>query len=83
VKEIVIVENGSTDGKACRRLEQHFPDVIRTTTISRGSYGEAIKVGMLQSKGTHLSILECDFLDATFVARSISIFQAGKADVIA
>jgi Glycosyl transferase family 2 len=84
LKEIIIVENGSTDAtlQACRRLEQHFPDVIRTATISRGSYGEAIKFGMLQSKGTHLSILECDFLDPTFVVRSIAMFQAGKADVV-
>jgi GT2 family glycosyltransferase len=84
VQEIILVENGSRDGTldACRRLEQKFPNLVRTCSLSRGSYGEAIKLGMLQSKGTHLSILECDFLDPTFVVRSIDIFQAGKAEVI-
>ena len=37
---------------------------------------------MLQSKGTHLSILECDFLDPAFAVRSIDIFRVGKAEVI-
>jgi glycosyltransferase involved in cell wall biosynthesis len=84
LKEIIVVENGSTDDtlQVCRRLECHFPDLIRVASIQRGSYGEAIKLGMLQSKGTHLSVLECDFLDPTFVVRSIAMFKAGKADVI-
>jgi glycosyltransferase involved in cell wall biosynthesis len=84
LKEVIIVENGSTDGtlEICRRLEQHFPNLIRIATIPKGSYGEAIKLGMLESRGTHLSILECDFLDSAFVAKSVAMFQAGKAELI-
>ena len=57
LQEIILVENGSRDGTldACRRLERKFPTLVRTCTLSRGSYGEAIKLGMLESKGTHLS----------------------------
>ncbi len=82
--EITIVENGSTDGtlSACRRLALRFPNLIRISTLQTGSYGEAIKLGMLQSTGTHLSILECDFLDCTFVTRSIAMFQAERVDLI-
>jgi glycosyltransferase involved in cell wall biosynthesis len=82
--EVIIVENGSTDGtlEACRRLEQRFPTLVRMCTIPRGSYGEAIKRGMLESRGTHLSILECDFLDSAFVRKSIAMFRAGKAEFI-
>jgi glycosyltransferase involved in cell wall biosynthesis len=84
LKEIIIVENGSTDGTidVCRRLEQRFPNVVRIVTIPRGSYGEAIKLGMLESSGTHLSILECDFLDSAFVVKSIGAFRANKAELI-
>jgi glycosyltransferase involved in cell wall biosynthesis len=84
LSEIIIVENGSTDDTldVCRRLEQRFPTLVRIVTIARGSYGEAIKLGMLESKGTHLSILECDFLDSTFVVKSIAMFRANEAKVI-
>ena len=79
--EIIIVENGSSDGTwdACRRLELKFPNLVRAVTIPRGSYGEAIKKGMMESRGTHLSILECDFLYPQFVSASIAIFRANGA----
>lgn len=84
LKEIIIVENGSTDGTAdvCRRLEQRFPTLVRVLTLARGSYGEAIKLGMLESHGTHLSVLECDFLDSAFVVKSIAMFRANEAEII-
>ena len=84
LKEIIIVENGSTDGtlQACRRLAHRFPGLVRVRTIRRGSYGEAIKLGMFESSGTHLSILECDFLDSAFLVRSIAMFQAKTAELI-
>jgi hypothetical protein len=37
---------------------------------------------MLESRGTHLSILECDFLDPAFVMKSIDLFQSGLAEFI-
>jgi glycosyltransferase involved in cell wall biosynthesis len=84
VREIILVENGSTDGtlEVCRTLESRHPSLVRVITISRGSYGEAIKRGMLDSRGTHLSILECDFLDPDFVSRSIAVFRASNTGVI-
>jgi glycosyltransferase AglD len=84
LKEIIIVENGSTDRTldVCRGLERRFPKLVRVVTLPRGSYGEAIKRGMLESSGTHLSILECDFLDSAFVATSIAMFRADQAQLI-
>ncbi len=82
--EILLVENGSTDGtlQACYRLQQRFPKQIRVLSIARASYGEAIKQGMLQSRGTHLSILECDCLNVDFVSDSIHLFQTQKVRFI-
>jgi len=82
--EIILVENGSTDDtlQACYRLQQRFPKQIRVLSIPRASYGEAIKQGILQSRGTHLSILESDCLDAAFVADSMQLFQTEKARFI-
>jgi glycosyltransferase involved in cell wall biosynthesis len=82
--EIILVENGSTDNtlQACYRLQQRFPKQILVFSIERPSYGEAIKLGMLQSRGTHLSILECDCLNSEFVVDSIGLFQTQKARFI-
>jgi glycosyltransferase involved in cell wall biosynthesis len=82
--EIVLVENGSTDDtlQACYRLQQRFPGQIRVLSIAGASYGEAIKQGILHSRGTHLSILECDCLDADFVSDSIRLFQTQEARFI-
>jgi hypothetical protein len=81
IQEIILVENGSTDGTrdACSRLRDRYPDLIRVCVLPRGSYGEAIKTGMLESTGTHLYILECDVLDWDFVSRSVAIFREGRA----
>jgi len=82
--EILLVENGSTDGtlQACYRLQRRFPGEIRVLSTGRASYGEAIKQGMLQSRGTHLSILECDCLSAEFVSDSIELFKTENARFI-
>jgi hypothetical protein len=84
IKEIILVENGSTDGTmdACNRLNANFPKLIRVCTISRGSYGEAIKKGMLEALGTHVVILECDFLDSRFLSASVPIFLEHQAEFV-
>lgn len=82
--EVIIVENGSTDRtlEAVERLATRHPGLVRALTLARGSYGEAVKLGMMAARGSHLSILECDFLDAGFVASSIDLFAAGASPLI-
>lgn len=84
LREIILVENGSRDISlaACQGLETMHPDLIRTISLPRGSYGEAIKTGILAVQGSHLSILECDFLDEQFVAASVGMFSASKSRFI-
>lgn len=84
LKEVIIIENGSTDGTlyACRKTQHSFPKLVRVCAIPRGSYGEAIKTGMLESAGTHTSILECDLLDSQFLAASMDIFDDGRAQFV-
>lgn len=82
--EIIIVENGSKDETlACvKRLADRHVGLVRFLSLERGSYGEAVKQGMMAAHGSHLSILECDFLDGGFVAASIECFNSGKASLI-
>ena len=82
--EVIIVENGSTDNTlfACTRLQRKYPHIIRIFSLSKGSYGEAIKKGMLESRGTHVCILECDFLDERFVVASSAVHSTNRADLV-
>lgn len=84
LREIVIVENGSRDSTwaECQKLEKDFPGIVRTFSLSRGSYGAAVKHGIERCRGTHVSILECDFLDTTFVTESIRLFEASDSRFI-
>jgi hypothetical protein len=82
--ELILVENGSTDGtwELCRRLAARHPGQLRLVRLERGSYGEAIRAGMLACRGSHLSILECDVLDWDFVTRSVAIFERQPARLV-
>ncbi|MBK5274137.1 MAG: glycosyltransferase [Desulfuromonadales bacterium] len=84
IDEFILVENGSKDNTldVCNQLARSFPTQVRVLTLPRGSYGEAIKRGMLECHCTHLSILECDFLDAGFVAESMKLFRSDAAQFI-
>jgi len=79
--EVLLVENGSRDDtlQACRRLQERFPAIVRVLSIGRPSYGEAVKHGILESRGTLVSVLECDVLDVDFVTSSVGLLQSDEA----
>ena len=79
VVEIILVENGSRDNTLaeCRALESDLPALNRVLVSPVASYGAAIKLGMTQCTGAHLSILEVDVLDVDFVTGSMQRFDAG------
>jgi glycosyltransferase involved in cell wall biosynthesis len=82
--EVLLVENGSTDDtrEVCHRLATAHPGLVRVLCNPRGSYGEAVRRGLAETVGTHVSVLECDFLDSGFLANSIRLFQQGDVRFI-
>jgi glycosyltransferase involved in cell wall biosynthesis len=84
ISELILVENGSKDNtlEVCFRLKQMFPNQIRVLSIERASYGEAVKLGMLECQCKYLSIMESDFLDTNFLSESIELFQSCQARFI-
>lgn len=84
LREIVLVENGSTDGsiEECRAAGQAHGEIMRVLVNPVAGYGEAIRRGMLEARGTHLTILECDCMDADFFAGSIRLFRHNSAQFI-
>lgn len=81
--ELIIVENGSRDATlaVAHALAARYP-LIRVISNEQPSYGAAIRRGMIEARGTHLSILECDALDVQFVRRSVALMERGAARFI-
>jgi glycosyltransferase involved in cell wall biosynthesis len=82
--ELLIVENGSADDTlaAGLRLQDMYPHLIRVISTGQRSYGSAIRRGIFECSGTHISILECDFLDVGFLKQSVELFQQGNGRFI-
>lgn len=57
--EIIVVDNGSTDGSATR-IRETFPDIILISNASNDGYGAACNLGVANSRGTYLAILNDD-----------------------
>jgi len=84
VLEIILVENGSSDStwEACQSMARKSSGLIRALQSPRASYGEAIRLGMRESAGTHVSILECDLLEPRFLRDSLQCFERGALFVV-
>ena len=82
--EILLIENGSTDNsyEVCRNLAAQFPNIMHVEKIDFPSYGEAIKCGIMNSKGEVTCILECDALDTKFLALALNIIDNNKSDFV-
>lgn len=81
VREILLIENGSTDNteKIILKLEKKNK-LIRGCQIKGASYGRAVKHGLLSATGDYIFLLNVDFFDLNFLEKSIK--ELDKYDVI-
>jgi glycosyltransferase involved in cell wall biosynthesis len=85
VTEVVVVENGSTDGtpELARRLAADLPGV-RALSLRRPDYGAALRAGLLAASGDIVINFDVDYFDLDFLAQGVRLLQdpAGPAIVI-
>ncbi len=77
LKNIILVENGSTDNswKICQKLAKKNKKII-AKRIAVGSYGLAVKHGLLSSNSDTLVLLNVDFFDSNFLKQAIPFAQS-------
>src|SRR5436309_11414674 len=75
--EIVVVENGSTDGTAAlaRRLAGDVPE-LRTLSLPEADYGRALRAGLLAAEGETVVNFDVDFCDLGFLDRAVPMVTA-------
>lgn len=77
--ELLIIENGSTDDtkNIASQLADKFSN-IRLMSLQHPNYGEALKRGIVESKGSIVSIVNVDYWNVDFISSSLSLVDTKK-----
>lgn len=82
-REIVVVENGSTDRTAERvALLRAADPAVHLVQLPRADYGAALRAGFLASRGRTVVNFDVDYYDAAFLAEAESRISKGSTDVV-
>lgn len=81
--ELVIAENGSTDGtrQLAAALAAAEPEV-RLLSLDEADYGRALRAGFLAANGEVVVNFDADYFDVPFVDRALAVMAAPPAPVI-
>jgi glycosyltransferase involved in cell wall biosynthesis len=81
--EIVVVENGSTDGtlEVARALQASHPD-LRVLHHDEADYGAAMRAGVLEARGDTIVVFDVDYYDLGFLDRAVTRLQASDRPVV-
>ena len=81
--EVIVVENGSTDGTAevAARLADRFPEV-RWITSGEADYGRALRAGFLAASGDRVVNFDVDLVDLQFLDAAEAVMTREGAAIV-
>jgi glycosyltransferase involved in cell wall biosynthesis len=81
--ELLLCENGSRDRtiEIGRELEVDHPQV-RMLSAGQPNYGLAMRMGILEARGTFVICDEIDLLDTEFYARGMALLERSDTDLV-
>ena len=81
--ELVIVNDGSTDGTAgiADDYAVRFPDIVRVVHTANGGHGSAVTTGIAHASGRYVKIIDSDdWVDESALSRVLSTLASLIAD---
>lgn len=81
--EIIIAENGSSDGTlvTAAKLARKLPDV-RYISSREPNYGKAMRAGIVEARGEFVFCDEIDLCDVNFHVRALDVLETDGADMV-
>ena len=81
--EIVIVENGSSDGtlRLARVLAAQL-ERLRVLSLPNGDYGAALAAGFAAARGEAIASFDVDYYDLAFLDAALELVRAERADLV-
>src|SRR5882757_7510861 len=72
--EVVVVENGSTDGTVdvAKALVEEIPE-LRVLSLGEPDYGKALRMGFLAARGDLAAFFDVDYYDLGFLDRAVAL----------
>ncbi len=77
--EVLIVDDGSTDGTAAlgKQLEAEYPEIVRYIYKENGGHGDAVMTGLMEARGIYYKVLDSDdWLDQEALLAVVSYLKA-------
>lgn len=81
--EIIVAENGSTDGtvRIANEMMRKYPE-IRLVSCPEPNYGLALKRGIESARGEFVLCDEIDLCDTDFQRRAVALLAEGEVDMV-
>ena len=81
--ELLLSENGSKDStpEILKGLAAKNPR-IRALSTGEPNYGKALRMGIMEAKGTFVICDEIDLCDTDFYARALPLLRSGEAELV-
>jgi glycosyltransferase involved in cell wall biosynthesis len=81
--EVLVVENGSTDGTAevAKGLLEEIPE-LRILSLGAADYGRALRMGFLAARGEVAAFFDVDYYDLGFLDRAVALMDAAGGPTV-